>query len=80
MKSTTTITLDVEVLAAARKRNLKISSYCNTAIRAWLEMPESKIAEDRMDMEKEVNVLRAALSSAEKKLEEKTKKTLIIKG
>lgn len=71
MKTTTTITLDVELIAEARMRKLKLSTLFNKYLSTYLQMEQTTQAETHED---KIISLKAALMSAEAELKKQKEK------
>lgn len=80
MKTTTSITIDVEVLSELRRRKLPLSTMINGFLKSYLELPEDETKVEGEDInlkiaskESELSVLRKMKEKSEKKSEKKVK-------
>ena len=70
MKSTTTITIDTEVLIMAREKYLNISKFCNEALKEYLNVKNN----EKKDIDEEIKKVSIQLAKLREMKEAKEKK------
>lgn len=80
MKTILTISVDPEVLLEIRRKNINTSGLINIFLKSYLGIKTKDLPEHHYQLLEEIKVRKAALFEAEKALEKKKKKTVIITG